>query len=244
MRLENTPIDSPTAAKAPVRYMRRAIADPAGDTAAGNVSRIFDPYFSAKAKGAAKGTGLGLSISHSIITKHGGTITVHSRVGVGSTLTVLLPAAESLPDAEPAACETRPPVGPDKVVTGHGKILVMDDEAMLRELTGNMLQHLGYEVDFAEEGQTAVEKYKAALDASDPFDAVILDLTIKGGMGGQETIEHLKAMDPNVKAIVSSGYSENPVVANYAEYGFCESVAKPYEMIEFSQVLHRVVSAT
>ncbi len=113
---------------------------------------------------------------------------------------------------------------------------------MIRELTGNMLDYLGYDADFAEEGQRAVSKYRAALEASAPYDAVILDLTIKGGMGGQETIERLKAIDPSVKAIVSSGYSDNPVIANYKQYGFCEVVAKPYEMVEFSRTLYRVVN--
>ena len=119
----------------------------------------------------------------------------------------------------------------------------MDDEAMILELAGNMLEHLGYAVDFAEEGETAVRKYEAAMASSAPYDAVILDLTIKGGMGGEDTIRQLKQIDPSVKAIVSSGYSENPVVANYANYGFCEVVAKPYEMVEFSQKLHRVVNS-
>ena len=132
----------------------------------------------------------------------------------------------------------------DKPVKGRGRILVMDDEAMIRELTGNILSHLGYDADFAEEGQCAVRKYQAALDASTPYDAVILDLTIKGGMGGQETIKMLKKIDPSVKAIVSSGYSDNPVIANYKQYGFCEVVAKPYEMVEFSQKLYRVVNKT
>jgi DNA-binding NtrC family response regulator len=118
----------------------------------------------------------------------------------------------------------------------------MDDEAMIRNLTGNMLRYLGYEADFAEAGQSAVRKYQAAIDASEPYDAVILDLTIKGGMGGQETIKMLKEIDPTVKAIVSSGYSDNPVIANYEKYGFCEVVAKPYEMVEFSQKLYRVVN--
>ena len=118
----------------------------------------------------------------------------------------------------------------------------MDDEAMIRELIGNMLGHLGYEVDFAEEGLGAIRKYQAALDASVPYDAVILDLTIKGGMGGQATIQKLKEIDPTVKAIVSSGYSDNPVLADYQEYGFCEVVAKPYGMIEISQKLYRVVN--
>ena len=244
IRFENTVIDSPNTSLSAGKYVHIAIKDHGAGIPAENISRIFDPYFSTKAKGAARGTGLGLSISHSIVAKHGGTITVYSRVGIGSTFNVLLPAAESGPNTEPVVCETRPSVEPDKIIIGQGKILVMDDEAMIRELTGNMLQHLGYDVDFAEEGQTAVQKYQAALEASDPYDAVILDLTIKGGMGGQETIERLKAIDPKVKAIVSSGYSENPVVANYADYGFCASVAKPYEMIEFSQALDRVVSGS
>jgi DNA-binding NtrC family response regulator len=99
-------------------------------------------------------------------------------------------------------------------------------------------------VDFAEEGRSAVSKYQIALEGSAPYDAVILDLTIKGGMGGEATIKMLKAIDPTVKAIVSSGYSNNPVVANYQAYGFCEVVAKPYEMVEFSRKLYRVVNNT
>ena len=132
---------------------------------------------------------------------------------------------------------------PKKPVFGQGKILVMDDEPMIRELTGNMLGHLGYEANFAEAGHEAVKKYQAAMDESAPYDAVILDLTIKGGMGGQETIKMLKEIDPAVKAIVSSGYSNNHVIANYEHYGFCDVVAKPYEMVEFSQKLYRVVNS-
>jgi DNA-binding NtrC family response regulator len=135
-----------------------------------------------------------------------------------------------------------PALQAEKPVPGRGKILVMDDEVMILELAGNMLRHLGYQVDFAEEGETALRKYKAAFAASAPYDAVILDLTIKGGMGGEDTIRRLKEIDPSVKAIVSSGYSDNPVVANYTDYGFCDVVAKPYEMVEFSRKLHRVVN--
>ena len=243
IRFENAIIDSPNTNLVPGRYALIAITDHGVGIPGENIDRIFDPYFSTKAKGTAKGTGLGLSISHSIIAKHGGKITVYSRVGVGSTFNVLLPAADISTDTEkPTVSELQPAVGAGEILSGCGKILVMDDEAMIRELAGNMLRHLGYEVDFAAEGQTAVAKYQAALDASEPYDAVILDLTIKGGMGGQETIECLKAIDPAVKAVVSSGYSENPVVANYSDYGFCEVVAKPYEMMEFSQKIHRVVT--
>ena len=244
IRFENTVVESPNTTLSPGRYVHIAISDHGVGIPAENIERIFDPYFSTKAKGAAKGTGLGLSISHSIITNHGGKITATSRVGAGSTFNILLPAADIAADAESKTCEAKPGAQPNGMITGSGKILVMDDEAMIRELAGNMLRHLGYEVDFAEEGLAALDKYQAAMDASEPYDAVILDLTIKGGMGGQETIKRLKELDPEVRAIVSSGYSDNPVVANYSDYGFCEAVAKPYEMIEFSQTLHRVVSGT
>jgi len=239
---ENTTIDSPNSILTPGRYIDISITDQGTGIPAENIDKIFDPYFSTKAKGSDKGTGLGLSISHSIITKHGGEITVFSRLGAGSTFHVLLPASEASTEAADAPRQIPASQPPDKPVSGKGKILVMDDEAMIRELVGKMLEHLGYRVDFAEEGQQAVQKYQAALDSSEPFDAVILDLTIKGGMGGQETIQRLQAIDPAVKAIVSSGYCDNPAIANYRQYGFCEVVAKPYEMIAFSQKLHRVVN--
>jgi len=239
---ENTTVDSPNSILTPGQYVDIAIRDQGVGIPVENIEKIFDPYFSTKAKGAVKGTGLGLSISHSIISNHGGEITVCSRVGVGTTFHVLLPASEAPAVlVQPVNAEENRKKS-DKPVMGRGRILVMDDEAMIRELTGNILSHLGYDADFAEEGQCAVRKYQAAIDASTPYDAVILDLTIKGGMGGQETIEMLKEIDPSVKAIVSSGYSDNPVIANYKQYGFCEVVAKPYEMVEFSQKLYRVIN--
>jgi nitrogen-specific signal transduction histidine kinase/ActR/RegA family two-component response regulator len=239
---ENTTVESTNTILSPGRYIDIAIQDQGAGIPAEHIEKIFDPYFSTKAKGATKGTGLGLSISHSIISNHGGEITVCSRVGVGTTFHVLLPASETPADFAKAVVAEENAKTADTPVKGRGKILVMDDEAMIRELTGNMLRHLGYDADFAEEGQCAVRKYQVALDASEPYDAVILDLTIKGGMGGQETIKMLSAIDPLVKAIVSSGYSDNPVIADYRRYGFCEVVAKPYEMVEFSQKLHRVVN--
>ncbi len=240
---ENTTVASNHSILAPGRYIDIAIQDQGAGIRAEHIQRIFDPYYSTKVKGAIKGTGLGLSISHSIIANHGGDITVCSRVGTGTTFHVLLPACEVAVDlVQPAGAEETAEKS-DKPVYGRGKILVMDDEAMIRELAGNMLGHLGYEADFAEAGECAVRKYKAALDASAPYDAVILDLTIKGGMGGQETINMLKRIDPKVKAIVSSGYADNPAIAKYKDHGFCEVVAKPYDMVEFSQKLHRVVNA-
>jgi CheY-like chemotaxis protein len=235
---ENMTVKRPTSILDPGRYIDITIKDQGAGIPSEHIDKIFDPYFSTK----AKGTGLGLSISDSIISNHGGELTVCSRVGVGTTFHVLLPASETASDAvEPVGDQKTPPM-PKKPVSGQGKILVMDDEAMIRELTGNMLGHLGYDADFAEAGQDAVRKYQAAIDESAPYDAVILDLTIKGGMGGQETIKRLQEIDPAVKAIVSSGYSDSPVIANYERYGFCDVVAKPYEMVEFSRVLYRVVN--
>jgi nitrogen-specific signal transduction histidine kinase/CheY-like chemotaxis protein len=239
---ENTTVESTHSILVPGRYIDVAIKDQGAGIPAKHIQRIFDPYFSTKAKGTIKGTGLGLSISRSIICNHGGEITVCSRVGAGTTFHVLLPASEAAADCVQPVSDAEDVEPSDQPVFGQGKILVMDDEAMIRELAGNMLGHLGYDVDFAEAGQEAVRKYQAALDASAPFDAVILDLTIKGGMGGQETIRRLKRIDPTVKAIVSSGYADNPVIANYNQHGFCDVVAKPYEMIEFSQKLYRAVN--
>lgn len=239
---ENTTLNSPDSILPPGRYIDIAIKDQGVGISTTNIEKIFEPYFSTKGKGASKGTGLGLSISHSIITRHGGDITVRSRSGAGTTFHVILPASRDAAGAVDSACDNEVTQRSDKPVYGYGRILVMDDEAMIRDLSGSMLRHLGYDADFAEEGQTAVKKYQAALDASVPYDAVILDLTIKGGMGGLETIKKLKAIDPGVKAIVSSGYSDDPAVADHDHYGFCEVVAKPYEMVEFSQKLYRVVN--
>ncbi len=240
---ENMTVESPNSILAPGRYIDIAIKDQGVGIPTEHIEKIFDPYFSTKAKGTVKGTGLGLSISHSIISNHGGEITVCSRLGVGTTFHVLLPASEAVSDVVEPVCAKKTPPIPKKPVFGKGKILVMDDEAMIRELTGNLLDHLGYQADFAEAGHEAVRKYQDAMDESDPYDAVILDLTIKGGMGGQETIKMLKEIDPAVRAIVSSGYSDNPVIANYEHYGFCAVVAKPYEMVEFSRKLYRVVNS-
>jgi nitrogen-specific signal transduction histidine kinase/CheY-like chemotaxis protein len=242
IRFENTTVDSPHSILAPGRYIDVAIKDQGSGIPAEHIEKIFEPYFSTKGKGSDKKTGLGLSISHSIITRHGGDITVCSRVGAGTTFHVMLPAAADAAGLAHPVDTDRKPEKTGKPIFGQGKILVMDDEAMIRELTGNMLRHLGYEADFAETGQEAVIKYQAALDGSRPYDAVILDLTIRGGMGGQETIKQLTAIDPGVKAIVSSGYSDNPVIANHKHYGFSEVVAKPYGMVEFSEKLYRVVN--
>ena len=117
----------------------------------------------------------------------------------------------------------------------------MDDEELVRELASDMLTSLGYEVTTAIDGAEAIEIYRESIKSGNPFDAVIIDLTVPGGMGGRETIQRLAEIDPEVKAIVSSGYSNDHILANFGEYGFKGVVAKPYRTRELSEELHRVI---
>jgi CheY-like chemotaxis protein len=174
------------------------------------------------------------AIAYAIVTKHQGYITVESTVEVGTTFALYLPAAHSA-HAPQADVEAQPGVG-------MGKILIMDDEAMVRNLAVNMLTRLGYAVESACDGAEAIALYQRAKDAGQPFAAVILDLTVPGGLGGQETIAVLQQLDPQVHAIVSSGYAEDPVMADFRHYGFSGVVTKPYTVQELGNVLQRLLS--
>jgi signal transduction histidine kinase/ActR/RegA family two-component response regulator len=229
--------ESPVAGLSPGDFVRLEIQDGGLGIPTEHLPRVFDPYFTTKSAGTDKGLGLGLSICHSIISQHGGAITVNSLVGQGTTVTIWLPAAHCVVEHPH---EDAPAIR-EQTVFGHGRILVMDDEERIREMVGEMLTHLGYEVDFASEGKEAVDKYIHARDAQRPFDAVILDLTIRGGMGGREAIALLRDVDPQVKAIVSSGYSNDPVMSRFREYGFCATAAKPYSIGKISRVLSSVL---
>ena len=218
-------------------YVKVSIADQGGGIPEKEFDRIFEPYYSTKEMGNTRGTGLGLSICRSIIRKHGGDVTVESQIGVGTTMHLFLPAAEpdslvQTPGDKPA--ETAP-------IFGEGKILVMDDDQMIRELAGEILWHLGYEVEFAQDGGEAVALYRMSMKAVRPFDAVILDLTVRGGMGGKEAMQELINMDPDVKGIVSSGYSDDPGMTDYKQYGFSGVVAKPYTLEELGGKLSQVL---
>ena len=221
----------------PGRYVAVSIRDTGCGIARDLLSRIFDPYFSTKEMGDQRGMGLGLSIANSIIEKHEGRIVVRSSPGEGTLLQVFLPASLSA-CAAPARTEPATISAPSVF---SGRILVMDDEDMIRKLAGNMLRKLGVEPHFACNGEEAVAAYEAAMQKECPFDAVILDLTVKGGMGGKETIRHLIALDPKVKAIVSSGYANDPGVTHYSDYGFCGVVAKPYRFDELRQMLNTLL---
>jgi CheY-like chemotaxis protein len=211
----------------PGRYIRISIKDQGTGIAEKHLSKIFDPYFTTK----NEGSGLGLAAAYSIIKKHNGHISVDSLLGAGTTFSIYLPASDkAIPVKEEAA-----------LLTGEGKVLLMDDDRMLREMAVDMLEMLGYEAELAEDGAEAIEMYSKAIGSEKPYDAVILDLTIQGGMGGKEAIKKLLELDPQLKAIVFSGYSDSPVMSNYREYGFKGMMAKPFDMQALGKVLNDVL---
>jgi signal transduction histidine kinase/DNA-binding NarL/FixJ family response regulator len=191
--------------------------------------KIFDPYFTTK----KAGSGLGLASTYSIVKKHEGYIFVESELNKGTTFTVYLPAS-----MRPVEKEAAPA---DEVVMGRGRILVLDDDPGIRDSIGQVLRFLGYTTDFAQEGSEAIDKYREALGESHPYDAVIMDLTIPGGMGGVEAMINLKEMDPGINAIVSSGYSNDPIMSEYHKHGFRGVINKPYQIEDLSRVLARVI---
>jgi len=212
-------------------YIKISIADQGTGISKNHLDKIFDPYFTTK----HEGSGLGLATVYSIIKNHHGRIQVQSTLGAGTTFTIFLPAAES---AIPSGADENEQ---ENTLQKHnGKILVMDDEEIVREICGEMLMALGHTVDYAADGQEALEKYQQAMEENKPFDLVIMDLTIPGGMGGKETIEKLLKIDPQVKAIVSSGYSHDDVMANYRDYGFQGVAAKPYLLSDLNKILQKL----
>ncbi|MBM9605487.1 hybrid sensor histidine kinase/response regulator [Desulfopila inferna] len=218
------------------RYVRVSVTDSGIGIPQDILGRIFDPYFSTKEKDSHKGSGLGLAIVHSIISKHGGAITVDSSPGTGSTFDIYLPALDSLESTAAAV--------PEEIVShGRGLILVMDDEEMIRNVVCRMLAHLGFKTVEARDGREALDLYGKHLEEDERFDAVIMDLTIPGGMGGEETVKKVLTIDSEAKVIVSSGYSSDPILDNYSSFGFCNIVSKPYQLHSLSRVLTQTLSS-
>jgi PAS domain S-box-containing protein len=216
-------------------YIRISVEDNGKGIDREHLDKIFDPYFTTK----EKGSGLGLAMSYSIIKRHGGRITVKSQVGAGTTFYIYLPASEKEVSIDKVLEETMTNF---KENQHRGmKVLVLDDEEIVRNVLADMLGSLGYEVAFAIEGNEAIELYRKAKEFGKHFNAVIMDLTIPGGMGGREAIKKLLEIDPEAKAIVSSGYSNDPIMAGYGKYGFKGVIAKPYMVPALAKVLHEVI---
>jgi len=215
------------------QYVKISIRDTGSGIPPENISKIFDPYFSTK----NEGSGLGLASSYSIIKNHGGHIGVDSTVGEGSIFSVFLPTSTIELDTD-----MREDQKEESALQGEGKILVMDDEAPVRAIAKDMLDYLGYKPEMAVDGNEAIEMFKNALESGSPYAAVILDLTIPGGMGGRETIKYLHEIYPDVNAIVSSGYSNDPIMAEYEKHGFSGIIIKPYRVDDLADVLKKTIA--
>jgi len=237
VRAENVVLSAQEQPSLPAgEYVRTSIADQGGGVAVDVLPKIFDPYFSTKEEGQQRGMGLGLTICHAVAQKHGGAIAVESVVGVGTTFHIYLPAARKLSGKEKA------PV--PKGVPRHGRVLVMDDEEGVRRVVGLTLWGMGHSVELAEDGQMAVEVYKKAKSLGRHFDVVMLDLTVRGGMGGRETIQALLKIDPEVKAIAMSGYVHDPVILEPERHGFKGTLAKPFDVGKLQEILSRVMGSS
>ena len=236
--VENVNIPKKTLGLTRGYYVKLSITDQGIGISKEILGKIFDPYFSTKNMGTQKGMGLGLSICHSIIKKHNGDIVAESGSQTGASLHFYLPASEETIVTQKSAKVLEK----EKLILGKGRVLVMDDEKMVIKITGHILHRLGYDASFSKDGTQAVEMYKKAMELQNPFDAVILDLTVRGGMGGKEAIKRLIKIDPKIKAIVSSGYSNSPVMTSYKDYGFIGAIAKPYNINELSKKLNEILT--
>ena len=233
IRAENEIVlDDATIPLSPGKYIKISFKDDGVGISQKNIARIFDPYFTTK----QTGSGLGLATVYSIINNHDGHISVESEMDNGTAFTFYLPAGENVPESVVDEKDLK-----QEKYKGGGKILVMDDEEIVREVAGEMLTYIGFEVDFALHGEEALEKYSKALRNGKPFDAVIMDLTVPGGMGGGEAIKKLLELDPGAKAIVSSGYSNNPIMADFKKYGFKAMVSKPFHFDQMQKILENIL---
>lgn len=211
------------------RYVKVEVVDTGCGIPEEELESIFDPFFTTK-QGSS---GLGLATAFSIVRSHGGAIVVHSQPDQGSRFSVYLPASEE--------GKIDGSGGGDDSLHGHGRLLIMDDDQAVRSAAAELLETIGYEVATAADGSEAVELYTRAMEEGHPFDAVVLDLTVPEGVGGRETMTRLLAIDPGVKAIVSSGYSTDPVMANYREHGFSGVAVKPYRLAELARTLRHAI---
>ena len=210
-------------------YVEFEVRDNGAGIAPENLQKIFDPFFTTK----KHGTGLGLSTVLSIVQQHGGQIGVDSTIGEGTVFTIFLPPAASAPEVEARHAPT--------LRFGTGRVLYMDDDPKICELTGSMLTSLEYKFDVAHNGDEAIAFYRRYLNVGRPYDAVILDLTVIGGMGGEETFKQLRELDPDVRAIVASGYDNDDMAKRFINMGFCGYLTKPYRVTDLGKILKTVL---
>ena len=208
------------------RYIKISITDEGNGIPDEYLNKIFDPYFTTK----QKGSGLGLAVCYSIIKNHRGHIKVKSTLGVGTTFQIYLPVFEGNQHKQKS-------VEGGTFSSSGSRVLVMDDEDSIRDVVGDILSSYGYVIDFARDGEEALSLYQ-----NNHYDVVILDLTIPGGMGGKETMRELLIIDPHVKAIVSSGYSSDPIMSDYRQYGFRDVIEKPYRIEDLEELIRRVIA--
>lgn len=223
---------SPESVPGPGKWVEIVIRDTGVGISGEHLSRVFEPYYTTK----QNGSGLGLATSYSIVKNHGGLIEASSIENKGSVFTIWLPAGGSAVQTTSRSRTDGP------IPVRKGRILIMDDEERVRDSVGEMLAELGHSVEFSTDGVSAIEQYRAAQAAGSPFSVVILDATIRGGMGGEETVRQLKKIDPSVVAVISSGYSENAAVSNYAAHGFRAVLPKPYTLESLQAVLGPLIN--
>jgi signal transduction histidine kinase/CheY-like chemotaxis protein len=232
LHAENVPISDESLPLSLGKYVRISVRDRGHGIPADILPRVFDPYFTTR----KTGTGLGLAAAHAIVAKHKGHIAVDSVLGVGATFTMYLPASERMESPQRPALEDIP--------SGSGRILVMDDEEAIRILAVRMLERIGYEAVGAKDGEEAITLFETAKASGRSFDAVLLDLTIPAGMGGKEAAVKLREIGASTPLIVSSGYSDDPVMAEYRRYGFDAVLSKPWTVSQLSHVFRQVIHAT
>jgi PAS domain S-box-containing protein len=211
-------------------YVRLEVADQGCGIPATSMPKLFDPFFTTK----PRGTGLGLTTAHAILRKHGGGLEVRSEPGRGSTFSLYVPVSSEIPGEE---SRITPPSGPERHSDKARRILVMDDEPSVIQLCKFILEHRGFRVELTADGREAVARYREALEGGDGFDLVILDVTVPGGMGGDEAFAYLKSLDPSVRAVVTSGYSNGDIMANHRLHGYAGVLPKPYVAADLIHVV-------
>lgn len=217
-------------------YIKWYVRDYGAGISEEHMKRIFDPYFTTKPMSSVKGMGLGLAICYSIVKSHDGIITAESTPGEGTVFTVYIPASCGERDAP------RPAASPEAQGVPKAKILLIDDEQILLDVTGSMLKHIGYDVVTAQSHGEAMAYYRQAGEAGRPFSLIIMDLTMRGDDGGEIAIRRWKDSHPEARAVISSGYMNDPVIEEYWKYGFVGAMVKPYSLVELKSSLEKILA--